>query len=95
MQDILGRLELMSQGETVIVTLYRDRIEGEDDPNLFQAKIQGQDQVWTGILRMTKPMDGRLDYRPVEDDCPLMVLTVLAQGNPYMTYRGRIFMAIS
>lgn len=95
MQHELGTLKFFSQGETVNVTLYRDRIEGEDDPNLFQAKIQDEDDVWTGVLCMTKPMDGRLDYRPIADDCPLMVMTILAQGNPYMTYKGRIFMSFS
>ena len=95
MHDVLGRLKFFSQGETVHVTLYRDRVVGEDDPNLFKAKIEDQNDSWAGVLRLTKPMEGRLDYRPVEEDSPLMIMTVLANGNPYMTYKGRIFMAIS
>lgn len=91
MHNELWRGVFFSQGEEVTVTMYRDRVE--DDPNLFHVKFECGGDSWAEVLRMSKPMDGRLDYRPVLDGSDLLVLTVLANGNPYMTFRGRIFMA--
>lgn len=86
------RYKFMSRGEIVTIEVSAQK-DGEGE--LYAAVIR--DEVGEENVELRNRSNGseRTDWEPITDGSQLMMMTVPNSGNPYITYKGRIWQAVA